>query len=127
MNKALILLSMIAIMGCASEGEPAAAEAPEATTGEEATAEAPEATEGEEAAPAEGGEAAEEAVATQPDGDKLTKHIAEHLKLPANKEQILAACAQTEEFTAGEKKWIADTLPEGDYTTPEQVSQALGL
>ncbi|NRA35387.1 MAG: hypothetical protein HRU17_18820 [Polyangiaceae bacterium] len=65
--------------------------------------------------------------AVRPDTEKLKTHLAEHLQLPSNREQVLAACDQTPEFTAAEKLWIANTLQPGDYLTPEDVSVALGL
>jgi hypothetical protein len=128
MLKALFAASLLVLgaMGCASteekpaaeEAAPAAEEAApaEAAPAEEAPAEA-------EAAPAEG-EAAE-ATATQPDKEKFLKHAKEHIKYPANKAAILEACANTPEFTDGEKKWVADNLAEGDYADADALMAAL--
>ena len=101
-------------IGCSNTAEPAAAEAP-------ATAEP---TTGAEAVPAEGAAPAE-VTATQPDAEKLKAHANSHITYPATRAQILEACAKTTEFTEGEKKWIADTLPEGTYNSSEDVLKAL--
>ena len=70
---------------------------------------------------------AEPAEPSEPDAEKLKAHVAEHLKVPATRDEILAACAQTDEFTAGEKAWIAERLTADHYESTEAVSQALGL
>ena len=56
--------------------------------------------------------------ATKPDGSKAREHLAKHVNYPATRAEILAACAQTPEFTASEKQWLADNLPEGNSRTP---------
>jgi hypothetical protein len=65
--------------------------------------------------------------ATRPDGSKAREHLAKHVNYPATRAEILAACAQTPEFTAAEKQWLADNLPEGKYAKPDDVSRALKL
>jgi hypothetical protein len=65
--------------------------------------------------------------ATKPDVAKAREHLAKHVSYPATRAEILAACAQTPEFTAAEKQWLADNLPEGKYTNPDDVSRALKL
>jgi hypothetical protein len=67
-----------------------------------------------------------EASAMAPDKEKGLAHLREHVKYPADRKTILAACADTPEFTAGEKKWFADHLPEGTYTSAEDVIKAVG-
>ena len=100
-NLTFVVLAMVA---CASSPPP-----------EAATAAAPEAT----ASPAE--------AAAKPDADATKKHLAEHVTYPATREQILAACANTPEFTAGEKRWLSDNLPEGTYESTDKVAGALEL
>ncbi|MDH5671601.1 MAG: hypothetical protein OEZ06_05590 [Myxococcales bacterium] len=108
----------VVLMLAACGGDPAEPAAAEASGGEMPVAEEPAAEE----------PAGEEPVAaTQPDMDKLTAHVNEHLKLPASRDEIVAACAQTEEFSEGEKQWIAEKLPEGNYETVDSVKAALGL
>ena len=70
--------------------------------------------------------AAEAAAATKPDLNKVAAHLRAHVTYPATRTQILAACAQTPEFTAGEKAWFAARLPDGTYKTADQVLASLG-
>lgn len=64
---------------------------------------------------------------TKPDVTKTKSHLAEHVKYPAKRADILAACAETPEFTSGEKQWLSDNVPEGDYASADQVVRALRL
>jgi hypothetical protein len=65
--------------------------------------------------------------AAQPDRQKTLAHIKEHVTYPATRRQILAACAQTKEFSESEKQWIADNLPEGTYANSDDVARTLKL
>jgi hypothetical protein len=65
--------------------------------------------------------------ATKPDATKAKAHLADHVKYPAKRADILAACADTPEFTAGEKQWISENLPEGDYKNADDAVRALRL
>jgi hypothetical protein len=65
--------------------------------------------------------------ATKPDATKARAHLADHVKYPAKRTDILAACADTPEFTAGEKQWISENLPEGDYKSADDAARALRL
>jgi PBP1b-binding outer membrane lipoprotein LpoB len=65
--------------------------------------------------------------ATKPDVAKAKAHLEAHVKYPAKRADILAACADTPEFSSAEKQWIADNLPEGDYQSAEQTIKALRL
>jgi hypothetical protein len=65
--------------------------------------------------------------ATRPDAAKTKAHLAAHVKYPAQRADILAACADTPEFTGGEKQWLADNLPQGDYAGADEVARALHL
>jgi hypothetical protein len=69
----------------------------------------------------------EAAVATKPDPEKEKKHLREHVTYPATRAQILAACADTPEFTAGERKWCAQSLPDRTYASADEVISALPL
>jgi hypothetical protein len=78
--------------------------------------------------PAEGAENNDATVmAVQPDLNKLKSHAADHIKYPATRAEIVAACAQTPEFSPGEKKWISENLPEGTYSSPDDVLRALKM
>jgi hypothetical protein len=106
-------------MGCSKSEEPAAAAAPESTTGTETGSATP--------MPAQGAENDATVMAVQPDLTKLKAHANDHIKYPATRAEILAACAQTPEFSAGEKKWIGENLPEGTYNSSDDVIKALKL
>jgi ABC-type glycerol-3-phosphate transport system substrate-binding protein len=100
------------LMGCSkSDSEAPAATAPEATTGAEATT------------PPDGA-TTESVLATQPEATKVKTEITK-LTYPATREQILAATAQSPDFTASEKKYLTETLPAGNYGTAEEVLNAL--
>jgi hypothetical protein len=91
-------LSLAALFGCASTP---ASEAPP-----QAAARAPEA---------------------QPDVEKARAHLKEHVKYPATRADVLAACADTPEFTPAEKAWFSDRLPEGSYASADDVLRSLKL
>jgi hypothetical protein len=63
----------------------------------------------------------------KPAVDLAKSHLRDHVKYPATRAQILAACADTPEFTEGEKAWTAQHLPEGTYASADDVIAALGL
>jgi hypothetical protein len=63
----------------------------------------------------------------RPNPEKLTRHLRDHVSYPASRGDVLAACADTLEFTAAEKQWTAKHLPEGDYATAEEAVQAMGI
>jgi hypothetical protein len=65
--------------------------------------------------------------AAKPDSAVAIKHLKEHVKYPASRAVVLATCADTPEFSAEEKKWFADTLPERTYGSAEEVARALHL
>lgn len=67
------------------------------------------------------------ASAARPDSAKSAKHFRDHVKYPASRAEILAACADTPEFSGGEKKWLADNLPEKSYASADEVIGALHL
>jgi hypothetical protein len=63
----------------------------------------------------------------RPDTTKAVKHLREHVSYPASRAAILAACADTPEFTADEKKWMSDHLPDRTYASADEVAAALRL
>src|SRR5438552_2037025 len=82
----LNLLALLAITGCSASPPPEACAAGEICT-----------------------------ASTKPDSAKAKAHLSEHVKYPAKREQILAACAGTPEFSSGEKQSLSENLPHGDY------------
>src|SRR5262249_44343944 len=67
----------------------------------------------------------ETAVATKPDHDKAIAHLKTHVKYPATKADLVKACADSNEFTAGEKKWFESNLPDGNYKSADDVIAAV--
>jgi hypothetical protein len=65
--------------------------------------------------------------ATKPDVALAKKHLELHVKYPASRSEILAACADTPEFNQGEKRWLSANLPEGTFQSADQVILALKL
>jgi len=63
--------------------------------------------------------------ARHPDAARLKQHLVEHVKYPATRAEILAACAQTTEFSKAEKAWFAAALPEGSYASADDVLKAI--
>jgi hypothetical protein len=99
-------------MGCSkSDSEAPASEAPEATTGSEASG-------------TEGAPTTESVLATQPDAIKVKTQVTK-LTYPATRDQVLAATMSNPEFTASERKYMEDNLPDGSYASPDEVLNAL--
>ena len=65
--------------------------------------------------------------AAKPEASATKLHLEQHVKYPANRKEILAACADTPEFTAAQKAWFEQNLPEGNYPSPSAVMTALKL
>jgi len=65
--------------------------------------------------------------AAQPDAEKVRSHLKEHVQYPATRAEVLAACADTPEFTPAEKAWFSDRLPEGSYASADDVLRSLKL
>ena len=68
---------------------------------------------------------AESSAVQKPDMKKVAAHLRAHVKYPATRQQVLDACAQTDEFNAAEKAWAAAALPEGSYASADEVLKAL--
>ena len=99
MNKLVYVVLSAVLAGCAGSTAPTPAAAP--------------------------GGSSQTASVAKPDKAKTTAHLNNHVKYPASRDAILAACADTPEFSAGEKKWLADSLPAGDYKNADDVLRAL--
>lgn len=78
-------------------------------------------------APAPASPSASASQATAPDAEKTRKHLQAHVHYPASRAEILAACAQTPEFTASEKQWFSNSLPDRTYASADEVLQVLGI
>jgi hypothetical protein len=109
--------SSLVVVGVAACASTSAAESDDAEPAVEPVAEAAE----------ESAEEPAEVVAVAPDREKFVKHSQEHVTYPLDRAGVLQACAATPEFTEAEKSWVADKLPEGEYSSSEEVISALGL
>jgi len=68
-----------------------------------------------------------ESLSAKPDAAMTVKHLKDHVKYPASRTAVLTACADTPEFSAAEKKWLSDNLPERTYVSADEVATALRL
>ena len=70
---------------------------------------------------------ASKSAAAKPDVAAAKVHLEQHVKYPASRKQVLAACADTPEFTDAQKRWFEQNLPEGNYASAGAVVTALKL
>ena len=65
------------------------------------------------------------AAAVAPDRKKLQDHLKNHQTDPATRAELLAACKDLMDFSAAEKQWFNDRLPDGTYKSPDEVMKAV--
>jgi len=65
--------------------------------------------------------------ATKPENGAARSHFVKHVNYPASRSTILAACANTNEFTDAEKRWFEQKLPDREYKSADEVIAVLGL
>jgi len=53
-------------------------------------------------------------------------HLKTHQIYPAKKADLVKACNELSDFSAEDKKWFEENLPEGNYGSAEEVIMALG-
>jgi len=53
------------------------------------------------------------------------RHLKNHVKYPANKQQLMAACNNLPDCPAADRDWFSRTLPEGNYRSVDEVLSAL--
>ncbi len=53
------------------------------------------------------------------------EHIKHHIKYPANKTQVLAACNNMTDVPSVDKEFVTKSLPDNNYKGPEDVVKAL--
>lgn len=58
---------------------------------------------------------------------EIMKHVNEHVTYPTTKQALVEACNNMSHVPEEDKKWFMDTLPEGEYKSPEDVKKALGM
>lgn len=54
-------------------------------------------------------------------------HLKAHQTYPANKAELMQACNDLSDFSAEDKQWFSDHLPEGTYNSADEVVKVLGL
>lgn len=62
-----------------------------------------------------------------PDRAKAIEHLDKHVKYPATRAQLLAACENLSDFKPGEKAWFDANLPDRTYKNSAEVAAALKL
>ena len=53
------------------------------------------------------------------------EHIKHHIKYPANKTQVVAACNNMSDVPTADKEFVSKSLPESNFKGPEDVVRAL--
>ena len=53
------------------------------------------------------------------------EHIKHHIKYPANKTQVVAACNNMTDVPSADKDFVTKSLPESNFKGPEDVVRAL--
>ena len=54
-------------------------------------------------------------------------HIREHLEYPATKDDLVEACNNMAHIPEDEREWVKENLPDGNYSSADDVIKALGL
>jgi hypothetical protein len=52
-------------------------------------------------------------------------HIKNHVKYPASKQQVVAACNNMSDVPSGDKEFLSNSLPDQTFNKPEDVVNAL--
>ncbi len=52
-------------------------------------------------------------------------HIKNHTEYPATSQALVAACNNMSEVGNEDKEWFGNTLPEGTYSSPDDVVKAV--
>jgi hypothetical protein len=52
-------------------------------------------------------------------------HLKNHVKYPANKQQLVAACNNMMDVQKDDRDWFGMNLPQGNYNNAEDVLRAL--
>ncbi|HEY5620192.1 MAG TPA: hypothetical protein VIK88_00885 [Candidatus Bathyarchaeia archaeon] len=53
------------------------------------------------------------------------EHLKHHIKYPANKTQVIAACNNMMDVPSADKEWVTKSLPESNFKVPDDVVKAL--
>ena len=61
------------------------------------------------------------------DTQTMMGHLQGHVTYPADKATLVAACNGMSDVSEEDKKEFIEKLPEGNYTSAEEVKTALGM
>jgi hypothetical protein len=53
------------------------------------------------------------------------EHLKKHVKYPATRSELLAACGNMRDIDAESREWLAANVPEGRYGSPYEVLKIL--
>lgn len=53
------------------------------------------------------------------------EHLKKHVKYPATRSELLAACGNMKDIDAETREWLAANVPEGRYGSPSEVLRIL--
>lgn len=59
------------------------------------------------------------------DSEGLKHHLADHVKYPASREQLIESCNNMADVPAADKELFSKTLPAGTYKSAQEVMTAL--
>jgi hypothetical protein len=57
----------------------------------------------------------------------VREHLTKHQSYPATKTALVASCNNLMDFSADDKKWFAESLPDGTYASAADVMKVLGV
>lgn len=52
-------------------------------------------------------------------------HLKHHVTYPTDRKGLITACSNMSDVPEGDRAWITETIPEGNYRGPEDVMKAL--
>lgn len=58
---------------------------------------------------------------------EMMMHVKDHIKYPATKQQIMEACNNMEHVTDKEKEMFRKMVPDGTYSSADDVMKAAGV
>ena len=59
--------------------------------------------------------------------ESVMEHLRNDQKFPATREELIAECNNLSDFSKEDKDWFMKNLPEGTYTSAEEVMEVLGM
>lgn len=58
---------------------------------------------------------------------EVRQHVLNDVDYPASKAQLVEACEGMSDVPVEDKQWFEETLPDGTYSSADDVLKALGL